>query len=83
MTAISGNHRQYTPGAFFRFAEKTCIGTAKAEGVTHRMLRDVSAHDPVAVVAVVLLLATTGLAACYFPARRATRIEPTAALRYE
>jgi ABC-type antimicrobial peptide transport system permease subunit len=43
----------------------------------------VSPYDPVtlAVVATVLLL--TGLLACWVPARRATRVDPLVALRYE
>jgi putative ABC transport system permease protein len=47
------------------------------------MLYDVSAFDPVVFVVAPLLLATASLAACYLPARRATRIQPTVALRTE
>jgi predicted permease len=47
------------------------------------MLYDVSAFDPVVFVVAPLLLASASLAACYLPARRATRIQPTVALRTE
>ncbi len=39
--------------------------------------------DPVTFVSTTLLFAAIGLAACYAPVRRATRIDPTEALRYE
>jgi predicted permease len=39
--------------------------------------------DPVTFVSTTLLFAAIGLAACYVPVRRATRIDPTEALRYE
>jgi putative ABC transport system permease protein len=40
-----------------------------------------SRHDPLTLAAVVLTIAIVGLAACYFPARRATRVDPLNALR--
>ncbi len=46
-------------------------------------LYEVSAFDPVVFVAAPLILAAASLAACYLPARRATRIQPTVALRTE
>jgi putative ABC transport system permease protein len=43
----------------------------------------VSAYDPVTLVTVSVLLPITGLVACWIPARRAARVDPLVALRYE
>jgi putative ABC transport system permease protein len=47
------------------------------------LLFGISATDPLTFVVVSILLILAGLAACYVPARRAMRIDPMVALRYE
>jgi len=62
------------------------IGIAGAFALTRWMqsqLFGVSPTDPPTFVGVALLLILVSLAACYFPARRATRVDPLVALRYE
>jgi len=64
----------------------TIAGLAASFGVTRLLSSQifrVSPHDPVTLCAVVAVVAVSGLAACYFPARRATRVDPMVALRYE
>jgi putative ABC transport system permease protein len=51
--------------------------------VIANQLWGVSPRDPLTLGAVVVVVALAGLAACYFPARRATKVDPLVALRYE
>lgn len=56
------------------------LGAARILG---SQLWGVSPHDPVALVSVVVMLLTVGFLACWVPARRAMRVDPVVALRYE
>jgi putative ABC transport system permease protein len=68
----------------------TCIGVlvgaALALGLARLIstfLYGVKPSDPITYVAVALALAAVAFLACYIPARRATRVDPMVALRYE
>jgi putative ABC transport system permease protein len=58
-------------------------GCAAVSQVLSSMLFGLSAHDPIAFIGVPVLLMCVALVASYIPARRATRVDPVMALRYE
>jgi putative ABC transport system permease protein len=63
-----------------------CVGLPLALGCSrflHSMLYEVSSLDAVSFVLAVCLIALLGVAAAFLPARRAAKVDPMVALRYE
>jgi predicted permease len=85
--AARGNVLRMILGQGLRLAGLgVCAGLVASLGLTRFMtnqLFEVKASDPLTLMSVSLLLVAVALAACYLPARRATKVEPTVALRYE
>jgi predicted permease len=59
------------------------LAAALLTRVLSTLLYEVSPRDPVIFIGISLLLIAVAFFACYIPARRATRVEPLVALRYE
>jgi ABC-type antimicrobial peptide transport system permease subunit len=59
------------------------LGALALSRVMRGLLFGVGPADPVSYLTAVLLLGGTALAACWLPARRATRVDPLVALRHE
>ncbi|MGI9107413.1 MAG: ADOP family duplicated permease [Pyrinomonadaceae bacterium] len=59
------------------------IGALMITRLMSSLLYGVSATDPLTFIAISLLLIIVALLACYVPARRATRVDPLIALKYE
>jgi predicted permease len=87
MGAQSGRILRLVVGQGMRLAiAGLVLGTLIALAATRvlsSLLFGVSAHDPLIFGGVSLILATAAILACYIPARRATKVDPTIALRYE
>jgi predicted permease len=88
--ALGAQRRDVMRLVFWEGARMALVGVAAgiaaAFGLTRIMANElfgVTAQDPLTFAAVALVLTLVALLACYLPARRAVRVDPMVALRYE
>jgi putative ABC transport system permease protein len=85
--ALKSDVLKMVPGRGLKLvAMGIAIGAIAALAATRVMgsfLFNVSASDPVTFISVAGIFVVVAIAACLIPARRATRVDPTIALRYE
>jgi hypothetical protein len=75
---VDGGARLTASGLFLGFA-----GDLSLSYLLRRQLYGISPNDPLTFLEVLLVVALVALAACFIPTRRATRVDPLVALRYE
>jgi putative ABC transport system permease protein len=76
---IIGGLRLVLAGAAVGLVVSLLLGRA----VEGQLWPGVKPYDPATLASTVLLLLATGVLACWIPARRAARVDPMVALRYE
>ena len=88
--ALGAQPRDVLRNVIWRGMKLTLVGTVIGLAASFALLRvmtsllfGVSADDGVTFAAITLLLLAVSLLACYLPARRATKVDPLVALRYE
>ena len=75
---VDGGARLTASGLVLGFA-----GAVSLSYLLRRQLYGISPNDPLTFLEVLLVVALVALAACFIPTRRATRVDPLVALRYE
>src|SRR5438874_13728190 len=70
-------------GLFLMGAAIGLVAAVVMSRLVSHLLFEVSPGDPVSYVSVVVVFAAIALLACYIPARRAAKVDPMVALRYE
>jgi putative ABC transport system permease protein len=75
---LDGGARLSASGLVLGFAGALCLSY-----LLRRQLYGISPNDPLTFFEVLLVVALVALAACFIPTRRATRVDPLVALRYE